>query len=97
MPHCTRLKLLFRSILLKGMSNSIYDASASAFKDIIASPKMEKKNLSSMKLEIQQRAEFLTKNAPNIIYHVTRYGPYEIYLAVGGFIQGPSQQIELIK
>ena len=39
--------------------------------------------------KIQQRAEFLTKNAPNIIYHVTRFGPYEIYLAVGGFIQRP--------
>ena len=52
MPHCTRLKLLFRSILLKGMSNSIHDASASAFKAIIASPEMEKKNLSSMKLEM---------------------------------------------
>ena len=47
-----RLKLLFRSILLKGMSNSIHDASASVFKDIIASPKMEIKNLSSMKLEM---------------------------------------------
>ena len=32
MPHCTRLKLLFRSILLKGMSNSIHDASASVIK-----------------------------------------------------------------
>ena len=43
MPHCTRLKLLFRSILLKGMSNSIHDASASVFKDSIASPKKEKR------------------------------------------------------
>ena len=43
MPHCTRLKLLFRSILLKGISNSIYNASASVLKDIIASPKMEKR------------------------------------------------------
>ena len=39
--------------------------------------------------KIQQRAEFLTKNAPNIIYHVTRFGSYEINLAVGGFIQRP--------
>ena len=43
MPHCTRLKLLFRRILLKGMSNSIHDASASVFKDSIASPKKEKR------------------------------------------------------
>ena len=43
MPHCTRLKLLIRSFLLKGMSNSIHEASASVFKDIIASPKMKKR------------------------------------------------------
>ena len=41
--HHLEFLLLFRSILLKGMSNSIYNASASVFKDIIASPKMEKR------------------------------------------------------
>ena len=89
MPHCTRLKLLFRSILLKGMSNSIHDASASVFKDIIASPEMEKKNLSSMKLEMVLKRFNSGPSSPNIIYHVTRFGPYEMYLAVGGFIQRP--------
>ena len=82
-----RLKLLFRSILLKGMSNSIHDASASVFKDISASPKMKKRICVHEAEKIQQQAEFLTKNAQNIIYHVTRFGPYEIYLALGGFIQ----------
>ena len=43
MPHCTRLKLLFRSILLKGMSNSIHNASASAFKKSLLLPKWKKR------------------------------------------------------
>ena len=38
-------KILFRQILLKGMSNSIDDASISVFKDTIASHKMAEESV----------------------------------------------------
>ena len=58
-------KLLLRHILLKGMSNSIDDASISVFKDTIASHKMAKESVlpkaGNAVEKIQQRAAFFTK------------------------------------
>ena len=75
-------KLLFRHILLKGMSNSIDDASISVFIDTIASHKIAVESVLPVAENVLKRfnrGPRFSPKCPKGKCHVTRFGPYNIY------------------